>query len=235
MKCQNDGLKKYVLVYKDHYAFYFKRNYDLEKKYLFTDREEHYGYTQTNINILRFENQKLFLTYNRYDYVIGLFANDNRHYSKYYEIYKYPYISYFYDEYNGINGAEMYNDELIFAYESNRNGGTNNDIWANVQSTAEINFDKEAFFEPVSSDFLYNNYPNPFNSKTKIVYQLLAYHKVKLSIYDILGREVKVLVDQNQEAGIYELEFDSAGLASGVYFYRLDSFDTTIKKMIILK
>ena len=99
----------------------------------------------------------------------------------------------------------------------------------------KLDFNDEYFYLPVSSDVLYNNYPNPFNSKTKIVYELLTYHNVKLAVYNVLGEEVKVLVNQNQDKGIYEVEFDASGLASGVYFYRLDAFDTTIKKMLILK
>jgi hypothetical protein len=177
----------------------------------------------------------VFLTYNIYDNVNGFYANDNKRKSKEYEIFKYPYINYFYEDYNGKNGADIFDDRLIFTYESNRLGGTNSDIWANVQAADEINFDEELFFTPTTSDFLYNNFPNPFNSKTKIVYELLAYHNVKLAVYNVLGEEVKVLVNQNQDKGIYEVEFDASALASGVYFYRLDAFDTTIKKMLILK
>ena len=108
-------------------------------------------------------------------------------------------------------------------------------IWTTEVKINKLDFDDEYFYLPVSSDVLYNNYPNPFNSKTKIVYELLTYHNVKLAVYNVLGEEVKVLVNQNQDKGIYEVEFDASALASGVYFYRLDAFDTTIKKMLILK
>ncbi len=236
IKCQNDGLKDYVLAYKDQYRFYIKRNYSInDQQYSFIDKDEFYGYEQTDINIVQFTNQKVFLTYNLYDKVNGFYANDNKRKSKEYEIFRYPYINYFYDDYNGKNGVDIFDDRLIFTYESNRLGGTNSDIWANVQAAEEINFDEELFFTPAATDYLYNNFPNPFNSKTKIVYELLAYHKVKLAVYNVLGEEVKVLVNQNQDKGIYEVEFDATGLASGVYFYRLDAFDTTIKKMLIIK
>jgi hypothetical protein len=236
IECKNDGLKDYVLVYKDQYRYYIKRNYSIgDQQYSFIDRDEYYGYSQTDINIVKFENQKVFLTYNLYDYVNGFYANDNRRKSKNYEIFRYPYINYFYEDYNGKNGADIFDDRLIFTYESNRFGGTNSDIWANVQAADEINFDEELFFAPATSDYLYNNFPNPFNSKTKIVYELLAYHKVKLAVYNVLGEEVKVLVNENQDKGIYEVEFDATAFASGIYFYRLDAFDTMIKKMVILK
>ena len=235
MKCKHDGLKNYLIVYKDEYGTYIKRNYDLNENYKFTNRDLYYGYSPTNINIVDFANRKLFITYNRNNQVMGFYANDNQNSNEFYELYDYPYINYFSDEYNGVNSADIFNGKLIFTYESNRYGGTSSDIWANVKSVENINFNPEHFFKPVASDYLYNNYPNPFNAKTKIIYRLLAVHRVKLTIYDVLGREVKELVDQIQEKGIHEVEFDASNLASGVYFYKLDAFDTTIKKMILLK
>jgi hypothetical protein len=68
---------------------------------------------------------------------------------------------------------------------------------------------------------LAQNYPNPFNPNTIIKYELPKSSMVRLSVYDILGREMSVLVNERKDAGSYEVEFDAAGLASGVYFYRL--------------
>ncbi|MBC8043114.1 MAG: T9SS type A sorting domain-containing protein [Rhizobacter sp.] len=65
------------------------------------------------------------------------------------------------------------------------------------------------------------NYPNPFNPNTVINYQLSMNGEVKLKVYDVLGREVRTLVDREQAAGNYETIFDASGLASGTYFYRL--------------
>lgn len=235
IKCMNNGNENYAIVYKDQYKYYIKRMYKLDKEYEFIDRFESSGYSSTNINIVKFDNKKFFTTYNNYNEVIGFFANDNRHTSKIYNLHFYDFINPYYNRYNGINGADIYNDKLFFAYESNRNGGTGSDIWANVRLLENINFNPELFYLPVNSDYLYNNFPNPFNPNTKIIYELLAYHKVKLTVFDILGREVRVLVDENQEKGIYEVDFNASGLASGVYFYKLDAFNTSIKKMILLR
>jgi len=68
---------------------------------------------------------------------------------------------------------------------------------------------------------LSQNYPNPFNPSTKIDYELPLDSKVKVIIYDALGREVRTLVNDNQKAGIYSLDFDAKNLSSGFYFYRL--------------
>lgn len=236
IKCQNYGLKDYVVVFKDQNRFNIIRSYYVDgQQSKFIDYDQDYSYRRTNINIVRFVNQKVFVTYNLYDKVIGFYANDNKRSSKKYEVFKYPYINYYYDDYNGINGVDISDGRLIFVYESNRYGNTNSDIWSFVKDANELNFVDELFLEPVSSDYLYNNFPNPFSSKTKIIYELLAYHKVKLAVYNVLGEEVQVLVNQNQEKGIYEVEFDASNLSSGVYFYRLKAFDTKIRKMLILR
>ena len=83
---------------------------------------------------------------------------------------------------------------------------------------------------------LSQNYPNPFNPATIISYQLSAISNVTLKVYDILGREIKTLVNQRQNAGTYHVSFDATGLSSGVYFYRIvaGGFSET-KKLLLLK
>jgi subtilisin family serine protease len=70
---------------------------------------------------------------------------------------------------------------------------------------------------------LYDNYPNPFNPKTVISYQLPAMSRISLKIYDILGREVAVLANEVKAAGKYSIQWDAHALSSGVYFYRLQA------------
>jgi hypothetical protein len=83
---------------------------------------------------------------------------------------------------------------------------------------------------------LHQNYPNPFNPVTKIQYDIPKNTFVTLKIYDILGREAAVLVNENKAAGTYTVEFNASGLTSGVYFYRLETTSySEIKKMILLK
>jgi Secretion system C-terminal sorting domain len=91
------------------------------------------------------------------------------------------------------------------------------------------------------NDFaLYNNYPNPFNPSTTIDYSIKQDGLVSLKIYDILGSEVVSLVNENQVAGNYSVQFDASsaagGLPSGIYIYRLTSRQfTSSKKLILLK
>ncbi len=83
---------------------------------------------------------------------------------------------------------------------------------------------------------LEQNYPNPFNPKTGIRYQVSGVSDVKLVVFDLLGREVAVLVDERKAAGLYEVSFDGRGLSSGVYFYRLTAGSfTQIRAMMLVK
>jgi hypothetical protein len=83
---------------------------------------------------------------------------------------------------------------------------------------------------------LQQNYPNPFNPSTAISYQLAAVSNVTLKVFDVLGREVRTLVNERQNAGVHSVIFDAVNLSSGVYFYRLETgnFYAT-KKLLLLK
>jgi len=83
---------------------------------------------------------------------------------------------------------------------------------------------------------LSQNYPNPFNPSTKIEYSVQNKGKVHLAVYDLLGREVDVLVNGEQNAGRHEVVFFGANLTSGIYFYKLTANNQTVtKKMMLMK
>ncbi len=83
---------------------------------------------------------------------------------------------------------------------------------------------------------LSQNYPNPFNPSTQIQFGLPKSGNVKLIVYDILGREVKTLVNEYRTAGTYQIAFDASSLASGVYFYKIEANDfVQTKKMLLVK
>jgi hypothetical protein len=83
---------------------------------------------------------------------------------------------------------------------------------------------------------LYQNFPNPFNPTTVVSCQLPMASKVRLVVYDMLGREVATLLDRVMESGRYELPFDGASLSSGVYVYRLTAgLYTESRKMVLMR
>jgi hypothetical protein len=90
---------------------------------------------------------------------------------------------------------------------------------------------------PVPENYaLSQNYPNPFNPTTKINFMLPKSGMVTLKIYDILGSEVATLVNENMNAGSYNIDWNAGGLSSGVYFYRLQTGDfVDTKKMMLIK
>jgi hypothetical protein len=83
---------------------------------------------------------------------------------------------------------------------------------------------------------LQQNYPNPFNPATKIEYSIPKTCRVTLNIYDLLGRKIITLVNEEKSAGTYQIKFDDSNLASGMYLYRLQagSFNET-KRLMLLK
>jgi Secretion system C-terminal sorting domain len=133
-------------------------------------------------------------------------------------------------------GATQRDGQLDYSSIANGNSYANVALWSNSwigdQWSTGVN-DKN---QTVSSYQLAQNYPNPFNPSTSIRYSIVQPGKVSLKVYDILGREITTLVNQYQVAGSYTVNFDASKLASGVYFYRIESGAfQNVKKMMLLK
>jgi len=83
---------------------------------------------------------------------------------------------------------------------------------------------------------LEQNYPNPFNASSKFKIQISKLSEVKVVVYDILGREMVTLVNEQLKPGTYEVEFNGSNYPSGTYFYRLNAKDyTETKRMVLAK
>ncbi len=111
-----------------------------------------------------------------------------------------------------------------------------------VQQIYDENFQSVVSIKNITSEIpvayeLFQNYPNPFNPVTHLEFGISKFGFVSLKVYDMLGKEVKTLVNEDMSAGRYVVEFDGSNLPSGIYFYRLNfdgnRFDT--KKMLLLK
>lgn len=83
---------------------------------------------------------------------------------------------------------------------------------------------------------LAQNYPNPFNPTTVIEYSIPATSNVKVVVYNVLGKLIAMLVNENQPKGNYKVNFDATGLSSGIYYYKIQSGNfSAAKKMLFLK
>jgi hypothetical protein len=112
-------------------------------------------------------------------------------------------------------------------------------LWADpsLKLKYDITVDVENFHAEVPTDFtLYQNYPNPFNPSTKIRFVIPKSSFVNIKVYNVLGKEIVTLINEERPAGNHEVEFSGTDLPSGVYFYKLQtgSFIQT-KKMILLR
>jgi len=109
--------------------------------------------------------------------------------------------------------------------------------WTALSQDGITSVEEETYSASLPQSFnLSQNYPNPFNPTTKISYSVAEASNVKLTVYNILGQEVEVLLDGFKAAGNYELTFNAENLPSGLYIYSLEAGSTKItKKMTLLK
>ena len=129
------------------------------------------------------------------------------------------------------------------------NNGQHSDPTSSVYYWGDIEFKKAQLLSSSSSTpahfALLPNHPNPFNPETTIRYQLAEGSRVSLSVYNLLGEEVKRLVDENQPAGAYSIRWDGKDrygkqVSSGIYIYKIEAVGSLgrfvqTRKMILMK
>ena len=110
------------------------------------------------------------------------------------------------------------------------------------QETNIVEYTVVSIFEKMLSEGanlnfqLHQNYPNPFNPQTTISFTVPEDSKVDLVVYDLLGKEVVTLINDNLTAGMYDVEFNAENLASGIYFYKISAGKySETKKLQIIK
>ena len=144
-------------------------------------------------------------------------------------------------QYKVPSGILNYSSHYYWRVNATNTGGTS--PWSPACSFNTI---VQSGIGIISSEFptenkLYNNYPNPFNPKTKIRFDIPRWRGaggwiVLLKVYDIMGREVQTLVNEKLQPGTYETTFDGSNLNSGIYFYQMVSGDfKQTRKLILLK
>ena len=139
-----------------------------------------------------------------------------------------------------LTGSDGYITGILHTYGD---GSTNVRVYAGgsvsdpIQiNSGEVGVDDETTSAVIEDFKLYQNYPNPFNPVTIIQYKVGERQFVTLRIYNVLGKEVATLVDEEKSAGIHDIKFDASQFASGIYFYRIQSgYFIQTKKMILLR
>jgi hypothetical protein len=126
--------------------------------------------------------------------------------------------------------SDEYDMQVYTIWEDSSNGRKN------LFGVKNLFFPSSVKNNSVLSFNLFQNYPNPFNPVTKIKYSVKNRENVTLKVYDILGKEVATLINEEKPAGDYEVTFNGNALASGVYIYRMTSGEfSSSKKLLLLK
>jgi hypothetical protein len=163
-----------------------------------------------------------------------------------YSVYHRPGVTFNWSLVESLNNLYEYTDNKRFLLQPGDLGGHTEDYVVlqnnDTSNIAGFEFpgkplDKAAALGTVSYNYnIFQNYPNPFNPVTTIKFSIANEDRVTLKIYDILGREVRTLIDKDLKPGEYQAEFNSEELASGVYIYRITSGSyNSVKKMQLLK
>ncbi len=184
----------------------------------------------------------LALDYQKNCYVAGYSLNNNNYE---YSLVKYDTIGLkLWDETYKYTGSSN-NIPVKINVDNNGNiligGYSGNSEWSvfNLSKYSQPGFIPTGILESlnkVNEYKLYQNFPNPFNPVTSIRYSIPKNSFVSIKLYDILGREIRILISKEEKAGSHEIKLDGSNLSSGVYFYRMSAGNfTESKKLIILK
>ena len=142
---------------------------------------------------------------------------------------------------NGIGGIEQYKVDAsaryLRIYGIKRGTSWGYSLYEmEVYNIQSINIEDEGNSGQINDYCLLNNYPNPFNPITKIEFNIPSREHVSLIVYNLLGKEIEQLVNEDFPPGNYSAEFNGSNLSSGIYFYKLETENFIgVKKMILMK
>ena len=143
--------------------------------------------------------------------------------------------------YEGVFGESEIPGKLVyigFPFETIYPEETRNSVMSAVMNylSSEITSTEGVYSGSPDKYSISQNYPNPFNPTTKISFSIPEMNNVQLKIFDILGREISTLMNEEKPAGTYEVELEGSSLSSGIYFYQIKSSKySDIKKMLLIK
>ena len=140
---------------------------------------------------------------------------------------------------NGVNWVKITGtlalttvNNILIAKDNKMYFATDESVWKKNDSVTSLKNENQLIYNYT----LEQNYPNPFNPSTEIKYSIPSAAQVKIKVFDILGREVSILVNEYKEPGAYSITFDASNFSSGVYFYKLEAGSfSLVKKMMLLR
>lgn len=142
-------------------------------------------------------------------------------------------IYYHGNNYNQATGLAV--DKIGNVYVTGSSVGLGNNDYATIKYSQTVGV-QQISTEVPSRFKLHQNYPNPFNPNTKIKFEVSKFSNVKLIVFDIIGREIETLLNDELRPGVYEVIFNGYGLSSGIYYCKIISAEySEIKKMLLIK
>ncbi len=127
-------------------------------------------------------------------------------------------------------------NKVYFTWSEVRTPAYGFDIYGSIFDLSIITSINEETPSIPKDYYLYQNYPNPFNPYTKIKFAVPEFSRVTIKVYDVLGKEICSLIDEDKHAGIYYIDFNGSIFASGVYFYKITAKNfAAVKKMMLIK
>lgn len=236
INCRFDNDKNYIVTQNNVYGIKVKNKY-VNDTTQYIHYFNVYNANLQNSRILNSKNKKSLFTIRSENEIIGYFIDNNRNVVKIFKLHTFenPSLTFGY-EYKSYD-TKMYIDKLFVTYTANKINNKGYDIWAKVFNTEELDFSyiPPGTIIPENYDVLYGNFPNPVNGITKIAFKLFKPHRVKITLYDILGNRTGIVFDEFLDKGYQEASIDVTNLSSGVYIYKIEANNKMINKFVVLK
>lgn len=241
--CKIDDNNNTVFEWSDNPLYYYDTKVTIKRRYVKESGVNTFSNTidddqlNNRLQIINFSNNKVFAAWTSYDKINSLLIDDNS--QSYLPVRLQtlqPFINLWGGQHNSFS-ADIYNNKILFSYESLINPDKGYDIWMNTQQMESFDFNPDSYsilntgaLEKISLPF-----PNPVTVNINLTYQLLQSANVKISIYNILGQRVSEIQEGVKGPGVYNAEFNTKGLPSGIYFIYYKGINTYAKKFLIVK
>jgi hypothetical protein len=239
--CQIDDDDNLAIVWSDYYAYGSRINLNTKRFYP-ADNKAYFNAFNTdnlylNMQIIKFINKKLFVSWTSNENVNSIFLNDNNSSFIPVKLHKFDPFLYLWGEPHNHYSVDIFGNKLQFSYESIINPEKGYDIWLNTQLIDQFDFDSVFIPEiPLpTTETVSSAYPNPSSEIVTFTYEIATTVNVNITVFNILGQKVYVIENGLQEPGTYLASLNTKELASGIYFFYFKGANSYIRKFLIVK